>query len=82
MNKLHLISILFLILISCHKEETPTPDVPDWFLPQIGELEKSGECFDCAITQITYDHNIYYHLYCGLWSCMYCKLYDSKGELV
>lgn len=82
MNKLYLISVVFLFLVSCHKEDTPNPDVPDWFLPQIEELEKSGQCFSCTIIQITYDSKIYYHLYCGYWSCMYCKLYDSKGKLV
>jgi len=82
MNKLFFISIVILLLISCQKEETPNPNVPDWFLPQIEELEKSKGCFGCTITQITFDKKIYYHLYCGYWSCMYCKLYDSSGKLV
>ncbi len=81
MNKLYLISILIL-LISCQQEETPITNVPDWFLPQIEELEKSGECFDCTITQITYNSKNYYNFYCGLMSCMYCYLYDSTGKLV
>ncbi len=80
MNKLYLISILVL-LFSCQKEETPIQNVPDWFLPQIEELEKSG-CFGCSITQITYDKNIYYHSYCSISSCVYCNLYDSTGKLV
>jgi hypothetical protein len=81
MNKLYLISILFSVLVSCQKEETPISDVPDWFLPQIEELEKSGHCFDCTISEITYENKKYYHLYCGYWSCIYCKLYDSNGSL-
>lgn len=79
MNKLYLISILVLFL-SCQKEETLIPNVPNWFLPQIEELEKSGECFDCTITQITYNNKTYYNLYCGLMSCVYCYLYDSTGK--
>lgn len=82
MNKLYLISILFVLIVSCQKEETLSPIIPDWFLPQIEELEKSGDCFDCTITQITYENKKYYHLYCGYWSCIYCKLYDSNGNLV
>jgi len=82
MNKLYLISVVFLFLVSCQKEETPYQNVPDWLLPQIEELEKSEHCYDCTITQITYNREIYYHLYCGIWSCMYCKLYDKNGKLV
>jgi len=82
MNKLYFIPILFIVLVTCQKEEIANPDVPDWFLPQIEELEKSGQCYGCEITQISYDNKTYYHLYCGYWSCMYCKLYDSKGKLV
>lgn len=82
MNKLIPISILFLILFSCQKEEIPTENIPDWLLPQIEKLEKSGECYGCTVTQITYNSKLYFHLYCGYWSCMYCKLYDSNGKLV
>ena len=81
MNKLYLIPILFLILVSCQKEETPSPNVPDWFIPQIEQLEKSGECYGCTITKITYNGKSYYHLYCSYWSCMYCNLYDNNGKL-
>jgi hypothetical protein len=82
MNKQYLILVVLLLLISCQKEENPKPDVPDWFLPQIEQLESSGQFYGCSITQIMYDNKIYYHLYCGYWSCMYCKLYDNKGKLV
>lgn len=81
--KHYIFSFLICLLIgSCQKEETPAPNVPDWFQPQIKELESSGECYDCTITQITYFNKFYYHLYCGYWSCMYCKLYDNEGNLV
>ena len=82
MNKLYLITFIFLFLISCQKEETLNPDIPDWFLPQIEELEKSGQCYGCTITQITFNSKMYYHLYCGYWSCMYCNIYDNNGKLV
>ena len=81
MNKLYLISIIVL-LISCQKEQAPKTNIPDWFLPQIETLENSVPCFDCTITQISYNNKIYYDLYCGHWSCIYCNVYDSTGKLM
>ena len=82
MKRLIIPALIFLFLISCQKEDTPILDIPDWFLPQIGKLEKSGECAGCTITQITFNSNIYYHLYCSYSSCMYCNLFDENGKLV
>ena len=82
MNKIINFLAVILFLISCQKEEVVVSQVPDWFVPIIQNLENSGQCFDCSITRITYNNKTYYHLYCGLWSCMYCNLFDSQGNLV
>ena len=82
MKRLIFLFLICILFVSCQKEETPKPDVPDWFIPQIEELESSGECYSCTITQITFNNKLYYELYCGYWSCMYCHLYDGEGELV
>ena len=82
MNKSVLLIIFILLIVSCDKEESPSPEVPDFLRPQIEELENSGECYGCTITKISYNNSFYYHLYCGYWSCMYCNLYDNKGDQV
>ena len=82
MKRLIIPALILLFLISCQKEETPISEVPDWFLPQIEKLEKSGECYGCTITKISYNNKIYYYLYCGYWSCIYCNLFDENGKLV
>ena len=80
MNKLFLILIFVLFLVSCQREEESKTDVPDWFLPKIEELEKNNQCFGCTITRLTYNNEIYYDLYCSYWSTRYRHLYDSKGN--
>jgi hypothetical protein len=82
MKSFCLLLLTSFFLFSCEKEEVSETNVPDWFQPTIEELENSGECFGCTITKIPYNGEIYYHLYCGYWSCMYCNLYDSRGNLV
>ena len=85
MKNLYLISILFIFLSSCEKEEKKdsfNSDIPEWIIPQIEELENAGHCSLCSLTRITFNNEFYYHVYCGIWSCMYCYLYDSSGELV
>jgi len=74
-------SLLLLFLVSCQKEEL-NEEIPEWFYPRIEALENSGECYGCTLTKILYNNSIYYDLYCGYWSCMYCNLYDSNGNLV
>ena len=68
------------LFFSCNKEEATETTIPEWFWPAIEELEKSGDCYGCSITQITYEKCTYYNLYCGFWSCMYCNLFDSEGN--
>ena len=80
MNKIVLISILLILFISCKKEETPETEIPEWFLPQIEELENSNQCFGCTITRLSYNNSTYYDLYCSYWSTLYRHLYDSEGN--
>jgi hypothetical protein len=82
MKKYFLISFLLLLFISCEKEESLNTEVPEWLQPELEELEKSGKCYDCSVTRITFENEFYYHLYCGYWSCRYCKLYNKNGKLV
>ena len=85
MKNLYLISILFIFLSSCEKqdkEDNFNSDIPEWIIPQIEELENSEHCFDCSLIRITFNNKFYYHVRCGFWSCMYCNIYDSSGKLV
>jgi len=81
MKKQILCLLLVFVFTFCAKEDIP-PEVPDWLLPTVEELENSGECYGCSITKISYNGEMYYHVYCGYWSCMYCNLYNSQGNLV
>ncbi len=44
MKNLYLISFLFILLVSCEKEETTNSDIPEWLQPRIEELENSEQC--------------------------------------
>ena len=77
-------TIMLLIgLLSCNKkEETPvSKDFPEWLQLKITELVPEQNL--CAITDVTiieYNGKRYYHVYCGIWSCMYCQLFDEQGN--
>jgi hypothetical protein len=32
------------------------------------------------VTIIEYHEKTYYHVYCGIWLCMYCQLFDEQGN--
>jgi len=82
MKRIYFVAVTFLLFLSCHNDEIPQPIIPEWLTPKIENFEKPGECYGCAVTRIEYNNQFYYHLYCGIWSCMYCQLYDSQGNLV
>ena len=80
-----LIAFLFIFLLvpgSCKKEDNRTDDqFPAWLQTKITEL--TSEFNLCKMTDVTileYKGKQYYHIYCGLWSCMYCQLFDEKGN--
>jgi hypothetical protein len=74
--------ILLLALHTCKKEEKITNySIPDWLQSKITELLPDQDL--CKITDITiieYKGQIYYHIYCGIWSCVYCQLFDEQGN--
>lgn len=74
---------LFLVVSSCNKKDeiTPPDQFPEWLELKITELT-SGQNL-CEITDVTiidYKGKLYYNIYCGLWSCIYCELYDENGD--
>ena len=79
-------TILLIIFLlgtdSCKKDENSTPDqFPEWLQAKITEL--TSEFNLCKITDVTiieYKGQKYYHVYCGVWSCMYCQLFDEQGN--
>jgi hypothetical protein len=77
--------ILILLLIglgSCKKDEISTSDqFPAWLQAKITELVPEQNL--CEITEVTiieYNGAKYYHIYCEIWSCMYCQLFDGNGN--
>lgn len=85
MKRLFLIIGIFLILgiYSCNKkDEISNPDeFPAWLQTKITELvPEQNLCKITDVTIIEYQGKRYYHVYCGLWSCMYCQLFDETGN--
>ncbi len=73
----------FLVAFSCHKKEETlvSKELPEWLQLKIAELVPDQKL--CEITDVTfieYKGQIYYHVYCGIWSCMYCQLFDQQGN--
>jgi hypothetical protein len=80
---LHFICIIIplWIVLSCDKEETAQDQFPEWLQLKISELVPDQKL--CKITDVTiinYNEEKYYHIYCGIWSCMYCQLFDEHGK--
>jgi hypothetical protein len=77
------ILIVFLIgLSSCKKDDNATNDpFPEWLQAKITELVPDQNL--CKITNVTiieYKGEKYYDIYCGLWSCIYCQIFDEQGN--
>lgn len=78
-----IIIFTFLAIFSCHKKEETlvSTEFPEWLQLKIAELVPDQKL--CEITDVTfieYKGKIYYHVYCGIWSCMYCQLFDEQGN--
>lgn len=82
----NLVAVIFLVFLigsgACKKENEPTNDqLPDWLQAKITELvPEQNLCKITDVTIIEYKEKRYYHIYCGIWSCMYCQLFDEKGN--
>jgi predicted nucleic-acid-binding Zn-ribbon protein len=83
MNRFSIILlVVFLLGIdSCKKEENSAPDqFPEWLQSKITELTSEFDlCKYTDVTIIEFQGKKYYHVYCGVWSCMYCQLFDEDG---
>lgn len=77
-----ILSVLLICLYSCKKDDHPANEqFPEWLQAKITELTSVQDI--CSITDVTtieYNGKVYYHIYCGLWSCMYCEFFDEKGN--
>ncbi|HZK94271.1 MAG TPA: hypothetical protein VFC67_08695 [Prolixibacteraceae bacterium] len=85
MRRLIFFTGIFLLLnfLSCDKKDTITgPDeLPVWLQLKITELvTPNGICNITDVTIIEYNGKKYYHIYAGLWSCVYCQLFDEQGN--
>ena len=75
--------IILLSVFSCHKKEETiiSKELPVWLKLKITELIPDQQM--CEITDVTfieYNGKRYYHVYCAIWSCMYCQLFDEQGN--
>ncbi|MCX6237072.1 MAG: hypothetical protein NTY07_05840 [Bacteroidia bacterium] len=85
MRRFILLIGIFLLLsfLSCDKKDTITGprDFPLWLQAKITELVTPNNiCEFTDVTIIEYNGKRYYHIYAGLWSCMYCQLFDEQGN--
>lgn len=85
MKRIILLAGIFILLgvFSCDKKEeiTGPDDFPVWLQLKIAELVPEQNL--CEITSVTifeYNGKKYYHVYCGIWSCRYCQLFDEQGN--
>lgn len=73
---------MLLSLHACNKEEITNSDqFPEWLQTKIAELIPDQR--SCSITNVTiieYKGKKYFHVYCGIWSCVYCQLFDEEGN--
>lgn len=58
-----------LISLKCDHAAENSELIPDQKLCEITE-----------VTVISYKGNTCHHVYCMIWSCMYCHLYDEQGN--
>ncbi len=83
MNRIpiYILIVLFIGIGSCKKDEIAVPDqIPQWLHTRIDEL--TSEQNICKITEVTiseYQGKRYYEVYCGIWSCYHCQLFDESG---
>lgn len=74
--------VLLIGLSSCKKDNNSANDqFPEWLQAKITELVPDQNL--CEITDVTiieYNGKKYFHVYCGIWSCMYCQLFDEQGN--
>lgn len=81
MKKTIVALILSLLLFSaCQKDQESAR--PDWLNAKVAELISDDQCSISTVTVYEFEGQQYYNIYCGVWSCMFCELYDAEGNAV
>ena len=74
--------VLLTGLYSCKKDDHPANEpFPEWLQTKIDEL--TSEQNICEYTDVTiyeYQGKTYYEIYCGIWSCYHCQIFDETGS--
>lgn len=81
MKYLIVIGLIIFGCFACDNEEFDNK--PSWMDEKVDAVLSEKD--DCEITTVTvyqYNDELYYNIYCGYWSCMFCHLYNADGEKV
>lgn len=72
---------LLLIVSACSENDSDFR--PEWLSDKISEiLTEKDSCELTSITVYSFNEELFYNIYCGYWSCMFCHLYDADGNKV
>ena len=87
MKQLFILWILVnLLLVACNKnsdDEMELEAFPGSLELAINDLRSQDNLCDiCTVEIIEFNNKKYYHLYCQIWSCLYCNVYDVDGNKV
>ena len=80
MKKVAFVFLLSLLVFSCEKDEK-IPSNPDWLNTMISQLENSS-LPGISIYAYKWKEEYYYHVSNLISSCMFCEVYDFKGEKI
>ncbi|MDA3929020.1 MAG: hypothetical protein PF541_08670 [Prolixibacteraceae bacterium] len=71
---------LFFILASCSDDDFAPK--PNWLSDKVKEIIEEDMCNISTVTVYQFQDEYYYNIYCGVWSCLFCHLYDTDGNAV
>lgn len=76
------IAVLFILaaLAACQKEQLDSK--PEWLAAKVDELIDDQFCDITTVTVYEYEGAYYYHIYCQVWSCLFCNVYDADGNQI
>ncbi len=74
----------FFFIISCQKEKITNleNERPDWLVSLIDSIDNKPSYNDSRIYRYEYNSQYYYHLENPNFSCIYCTVYDSNGNII
>jgi hypothetical protein len=81
MKKAAFITIFFLVLFSCKKEDE-FPENPAWLDARIAQMEASDFYMGTIIYSYIWNDEYYYMISIPLSSCIMCEFYSYRGEKV